>query len=146
MAEPKLRLERCLFFTAGALARNLSAMADDCFRPVGLTPSQGFALLCIVEEPGISASEIAVELQLAPSTITRVLEALVRQELVKVTHEGRLATAKPTAKGQRRSKKAHEAWRLLYRRYVAVLGKTKSTELAARLYAAHEQLIDAELT
>jgi DNA-binding MarR family transcriptional regulator len=146
MAEPKLRLDRCLFFTAGALARHMSAMADDCFKPVGLTPSQGFALLCIVEEPGISASELAEELQLAPSTITRVVETLVRQELVNVTQEGRWVTAKPTPKGHRRSKKAHEAWRLLYRRYVAALGKTKSADLSARLLAAHEQLIDAETT
>ena len=62
----------CLYFTAGALAREMSHRADRAFATTGLTPTQAFALLCIAAEPGVHPSEIAYDIH----TMQRSLEAL----------------------------------------------------------------------
>ena len=99
MAESKLMLSCCLYFTAGNLARAMNDMANTCFQPTGLNPSQGFALLCVIDEPEIQPSVIAERLGLAPSTITRVIDALRNKGLVEAESGGRTSLISPTKLG-----------------------------------------------
>ena len=140
MGDSKTILSGCLYFTAGALARQLSTMADQCFRPTGLNPSQGFALMCIVDEPGISPSVIAERLALAPSSVTRIVEALQRQDLVKTKAQGRRVSATATAVGRRMHKRVLKAWRALHDAYAEVLGRPEGDALCDRIHEASVEL------
>lgn len=140
MGDARTILEHCLYFTAGALARRLTAMAEDCFRPTGLNPSQGFALMCIVDEPGISPSVIAERLALAPSTVTRIVAALERAGHVTTTATGRRVAARPTPSGRRLHKRVLTAWRVLYDRYSDILGENPGIDLCRRIHEAAETL------
>ena len=69
-------LHSCLYFTANALAREVTRLADDSFAETGLSPSHAFLVMVAANSPGIGPSELGDGLHLAPSTITRFIEAL----------------------------------------------------------------------
>jgi DNA-binding MarR family transcriptional regulator len=97
-------------------------MADEEFRPTGLSPSHAFLLMLVVERPGTAQKELGQSLQLAPSTVTRLVDALVRRDLVTRLSSGRTATVFPTDQGRQLLPAIQEAWWRLHRRYNAKLG------------------------
>lgn len=136
MGDSTTILSDCLYFTASALSRQLSAMADSCFRPTGLNPSQGFALMCIVDQPGISPSVIAEKLGLAPSSVTRIVEALERQGYVTTEVHGRRVHASATTSGRSLCRRVITAWGRLHDAYCEVLGRTEGDGLCRRIHEA----------
>jgi len=70
-------LSKCLYFTSNALARKLTKLAEEAFVPLGISPSYAFLLLLVHENPGITPSALSVELNLDPSTITRLADKMI---------------------------------------------------------------------
>ena len=66
----------CLYFTANALARKVEKLATESWKKVDMSPSHAYLLILVLEEPGMQAGQIAEQVQLTPSTITRLLEKL----------------------------------------------------------------------
>jgi DNA-binding MarR family transcriptional regulator len=132
--------QHCLYFTAGGLAREMSRLAEGCFAPVGVNPTQGLALLCIDDEPGIRPSVIAERLGLAASTITRVVDALETRGFVESRSQGRLQSLCATAAGAATAGRVTEAWKALHERYAAALGREFADDLCARIRLANEKL------
>jgi MarR family transcriptional regulator, organic hydroperoxide resistance regulator len=65
-----------LYFSAGALAREVEKLAIDCWKPVGLSPSQGQIILFLMDVSISGPAIIGRTLLLSPSTITRLLDGL----------------------------------------------------------------------
>ncbi|WP_022660449.1 MarR family winged helix-turn-helix transcriptional regulator [Paucidesulfovibrio longus] len=122
-------LDCCLFFTANALARTITRLGEQKFAPVGMTPSYAFLLMLAVERPGISQKELAEELHLAPSTVSRFVEGLVRRGLLARTGEGRNVLLTATGEGEALIPEIRKAWQALHREYSEVLGESPGREL-----------------
>lgn len=134
---PEKYLENCLYFTVNKLSRVISKMAEESFRPTGITPTHGFMMMLVNNKPGISQSELAEELHMTPSTITRFVDKLVVKGLAERKVQGKMSHIHPTQAGIEIQTDLEKAWKDLYRTYSDLLGEeegkalTKATHLAA---------------
>jgi len=134
MADSKTLLECCLYFTANALARTVTRMAEASFASTGLTPSQAFLMMLAMESPGITPSELAARLHLAPSTVTRLADGLVRKGLVERRVQGKAAHIHPTPKGLETAGVIASAWKDLHREYSKILGEQEGADLTKAIH------------
>jgi DNA-binding MarR family transcriptional regulator len=74
--------EQCLYFNTTALARVLEREWSAAFKPFGLTPSQGFMLRAVLQQPGMLPSELARTLVIQRPTATRALDGLQKLGLI----------------------------------------------------------------
>ena len=133
-------LECCLFFTANSLARDITRMGEEEFARIGLTPSHAFLLMLAIDSPGISQKELSQSMNMAPSTVSRFIDALVRRELLDKVGEGRVTYIHPTPKGEELNTSLTEVWSGLYERYSKILGKEQGDELTRLCLEASRKL------
>lgn len=130
----------CLYYSANALARTITRMAEEEFAVTGLAPSYAFILMAVNEKPGIQPKEVSGIMHLTPSTVTRLVEKLVAKGYVVRKAAGKGIELSPTRKARAAHPHIREAWMNLYRRYSAVLGEDVGRRLASEVYGATERL------
>lgn len=130
----------CLYYSANALSRVMTKIADEEFSITGLSSSYAFLLMTVNEEPGIQPKEISEKMLLTPSTVTRLIEKMEHKGYLERKHSGRITEVYPTAKSKKLDKKIKQAWMNLYKRYTSILGETKSAKLTENIYNAAMKL------
>lgn len=140
MSDEGAIFHHCLYFTANALCRTITRMAEETFAATGLSPSYAFLMMLVHERPGIVQKELAEALHLAPSTVTRFINKLERQGYLERQVEGRTAKIYPTEAGQQLKAKIDAAWKELYEAYTGVLGEAYSKQLTQMIDEASQQL------
>ena len=93
--------EECLYFNSNALARTVSRIWTDAYKPFDLSPSHAFLLRVVLAKPGLMPRELAKELSLSRSTVTRFLDSLEKRDFLlrKMTaKDGREVHVYPTKK------------------------------------------------
>ena len=143
MKQTATLLHHCLYFTANTLARVISRMADEEFRLTGLSPSHAFLMMLVNEHPGIGQKELCEQLHLAPSTVTRFIDALVHKGYLTRQAEGKLSRVYATEAGQALQMDIADAWEKLHQRYAKILGLKHGDALAALIDDASMKLSDA---
>lgn len=94
------RFSECLYFASNALARKMEKMANENWKQIDLSPSHAYLLIIALDEPGVQPSALADQLQLQPSTITRLIEKLEEKKLLVRTTVGKLTNVYPTPKAK----------------------------------------------
>ena len=130
----------CLYYSANALSRVMTKIADEEFSITGLAPSYAFLLMSVNEKPGIQPKEISEHMQLTPSTVTRLIEKLEYKGLVERKTVGRTTEVSPTTTGKKLDKKIKAAWLNLYKRYTDLLGEEEAINLTDKVYEASKKL------
>ena len=133
MTESKSILNHCLYFTANALSRVITRMAEEEFRVAGLSPSHAFLMMQVVEQPGITQKALGAELHLAPSTVTRFVDALVHKGYLERTVDGKTSRITATETGCRLYDSIKAAWKSLHMRYAAILGLEEGDALTREI-------------
>ncbi|WP_394549338.1 MarR family winged helix-turn-helix transcriptional regulator [Priestia sp. D3YE.R1] len=133
-------LNRCLFFTVKKLDRIMDKIAEEAFKQTGLSPTYGFIILAVNEQPGITQKELAELLHTAPSTIARFVVKLENKKLIYTEQSGRSTLSYLTDEGKILVKKIDEAWDNLHNIYADVLGKEESDDLALHISKIGDQL------
>ena len=76
MGKEKTKYCTCLYYSANALSRIMTKISDDEFAITGLSSSYAFLLMIVNENPGVQPTEISHQMQLTPSTVTRLIEKM----------------------------------------------------------------------
>ena len=127
--EPPILLHHCLYFTANSLARAITRITEEEFRITGLSPSHAFLLMLVNATPGISQKELARQLYLTPSTVTRFIDHLAHRGYLERRAEGKISEIYPTEKGSQLQETIGLAWGRVYRRYSDLLGEAYGQQL-----------------
>jgi len=120
---------QCMYFVSNAFARKMSKLAEEAWKPVDLSPSHAYLLMLAIKQPGIQPSEIVDQLQLTPSTITRLIEKLEDKKVVIRTTEGKITYVFATPKGQQMLPEMEVCLTNFHSRYSKLLGSQESESL-----------------
>ena len=118
-----------MYFVSNALARKIEKIALQSWEKVNLSPSHAYLLMLAIQEPGIQPMALSEELQLQPSTITRLIEKLEQKKLLVRTFEGKLTNVYPTPKAKELLPKMKQCVADFYESYSEILGKEESIKL-----------------
>ena len=135
--------EKCIYFNTNALARQINKIWDDAFKPLGLSPAHAYVLRIVLGAPGISMKQIAEELELAPSTVTRFVDSLINKSFLKrVTddEDKRGSRIFPTQQAKKIHIKLENIGQELYAHMNDIIGKKTFTELVTDMRETRQQL------
>jgi len=131
----------CLLYTANALSRTISKLADEEFSKAGLQSfSYAFLLMTVNNYPGIQAKDLAEKLELTQSTITRLIEKMEYKNLLRREHCGRITKVYPTPECKKMESKIIKSWENLHNKIDELLGKDESAKLATTIFTAYSKL------
>ena len=136
------RFSQCLYFSTNALARKIERLAQQSWKSVGLSPSHGYLLMTVVDEPGIQPGGLANHLQLQPSTVTRLIEKLEQKKLVIRTTEGKITNVYPTPKAKEMYPKMQACIDHFYKAHTALMGKDDGRKIVLMLNKVSDKLIN----
>ncbi len=125
--------ERCLYFNVNALARRVNAIWDEAFAEFNLSPAHAYLLRLILEQPGLTQTEITRELKLEKSTVARFVKVLEEKLLLSRDRQGREVLVFPTAKAHSVQKQLSEKGNELYQKMIDGVGEGELTELVSSL-------------
>ncbi len=130
MPDLQSEFNQCLYHSSSALHRWLGKMADEFFKAVELTPTQGFILITLKQAPGITIGDLSLVHQLDHSTITKTLDKMRLKGLVHREVIGRIVRVFATDHGKKKAADAKAAWRKLQLAYGAIIGGPKARAVA----------------
>ena len=71
--------DRCLYFNTNHLSRVMTKKCNQAFEPFGLSAAHAYLIRLVLKQPGRLQKEIAKELHLEKSTITRFITKMQQQ-------------------------------------------------------------------
>jgi DNA-binding MarR family transcriptional regulator len=118
----------------------MTRIADEEFASLGITPSYAFLIMTVNSKPGIQPGEISIEMQLTPSTVTRLIEKMEHKGLLERRSNGKFTQVFTTAKGDEIIPGIKACWMNLYKRYSNILGEEDAGQLTSMIYDAVRKL------
>lgn len=136
MQECESKYCKCLYYSANALSRIMTKMADEAFATTGLSSSYAVLLITVNDKPGIQPKEISKQMQLRPSTVTRLVEKMEQRGFLERKQVGRTTEVYPTETSLELNPKIKAAWKNLYQNYSDKLGQDIGDKLTDDIYNA----------
>lgn len=130
----------CPYFASAAVARKMEKLATESWKPLGISPSHGYLLMLVLEEPGIQPGALADQLLLQPSTITRFMDKLEEKKLLVRTTEGKTTNVYPTPKAKELSSKMKICLQQFGAAVSRMLSREESASLTKTLHTLNKKI------
>ena len=137
--------ERCLYFNLNALTRTVNQRWEQAYQTIGLSPAHAYLLRLALSSPGITQKQLAAELRLAPSTITRFIDALVKRGLLqRQSRDGdaREWAIQPSDAARSLHSELERIGQELFQSMRSTLGEAHCSDLVGDLRQTHDSLIN----
>lgn len=125
-----------------ALYRILDAKASPFFKKHQLSISYAALLLAICEQESVSPGKLSEQYQLAPSTVTRLIDKLENRKLVKREKAGKQILITATHQAQKLRNELQRSFEQLEVNYTASLGEALTNKLTNALQEVSLMLKD----
>lgn len=128
--------EECLYFNSNALARSVTKIWTEAYSEFDLSPPHAFLLRVVLAKPGLLPRELAEELKLSRSTISRFLDSLEKQGFLirkAATEDGRELQVHPTKQAIAIHKDLDQTGKKLTKRMKKIIGKDELSETINQL-------------
>ncbi len=102
--------DACLYFKLNRMLRQMTLMADCAFSKHNVSSSHAYLMILIARKPKIGTVELSKELNLNPSTITRLVDKLVAQGYLLRMKEGKRCEISCSKEGEILAKALHRTW------------------------------------
>lgn len=136
--------DRCLYFNTNHLSRIVEKIWKDAFSELDLAPSHAYLLRLVLARPGLIQREIAEELHLDKSTITRFVDKMVEEGYLRRSADNqgnqKEQCINPTAKAKKIEKRLNEIGDELYASITKALSKESLVNLVGLEKLAAEKL------
>ena len=140
MNSSERRYRECLYFSANVLARKIEKLAGATWKKIDLSPSHAYLLMIVLDEPGVQPGTLSDELQLTPSTITRLTEKLEEKNFVVRTVSGKVTNLYPTPKAKKLLPELKKCVCQFQQEYTKILGQEESTRLVNNIHKLANKL------
>lgn len=144
MGYSEAMFDQCLYFNTTALARVLEREWTKAFKPFGLTPSQGFMLRLVLDQPGLLQGELARQMVIQRPTATRALDGLQKLGLVErhgTANDARELAIFPTSQARAMQQQLNAASGEVTRRLKKELGSDEFSDVVAKVKHTRAALI-----
>ncbi len=118
--------ERCLYFNTQNLARTINRIWVEEFKKYDLSPAHAYLLRLVLARPGILQRDIAIQLGLSKSTVTRFVDSLEGRGFISrrfSNTDGRESAVYPERKATAIQRKLESSGDRLYRQMATILGE-----------------------
>ncbi|MFV0553310.1 MAG: MarR family winged helix-turn-helix transcriptional regulator [Mangrovibacterium sp.] len=123
--------DSCLYFRLNRVLRTLSQYADSAFAPHGMTSSYAYLLILVDMYPRVGTVELSQELNLSPSTVTRLVDKLVLSGYLARVKDGKRCEISCTESGSRMATELEVTW--------LEFQQNTSEQVSSELYASLNQ-------
>ncbi len=137
--------EDCLYFNSNALARTVTRVWIEAYKSFDLSPPHAFLLRVVLARPGLMPRELASELNLSRSTITRFLDSLEARGFLQRrmdSKDGRETLVYPSDKSREIHRQLDDTGKQLTRQMQELMGETDLKQTIASLRKFHNVLQD----
>lgn len=112
-----------MHFIVNSFAREVGKIFDDHIKPLGLATSYAELLILLSDSDGMQQQEIADEMNLAPSTITRFIAKLEKEKLVKKRKKTGRSDVILTEKGAQKTDQVQKVYKNAVQELKELLGE-----------------------
>jgi MarR family transcriptional regulator, organic hydroperoxide resistance regulator len=130
----------CMYFVSNSLARKMEKLAITAWKPLDISPSHAYLLMLAIENPGVQPTELSDQLDLQPSTITRLIERLEEKKLLLRITAGKQTSVYATPKAKAIYPKMKQCAAIFTEKYFGILGKEQSEKLVQNMNRIADKL------
>lgn len=106
--------DRCVYFNLTTLTRKVTKLWQTEFGRLDLSPSHGYLLKAMSDEPDASQKDLSAAMELDASTVTRFIDALAQRGLIEKLSVGKGARYRVSPLGRRTVKRIDRLMDELY--------------------------------
>lgn len=133
-----------MHFAVNSFSREVGKIFDDYLKPLGVAPSYAELLLMLSKSGSMQQQEIADEMNLAPSTITRFIAKLEKEKLVKKSKKAGRSVVTLTEKGAQKTDQVQKVYNNAVQELKELLGEKFVATTEQLLQHGMEQLKERE--